>query len=130
MIIVAQFVLLFIIMKTLKKSLHYHYIRNKRNLVISTILTVMYFVFLLAPLKYHYFFNQSVNLMMFERKPGDNLPVSFSYFLTALAMQVLLNIYLGVYTVFNMRTIEFKIYLWDLLYGRRIIDIIANSSNK
>lgn len=116
-------------MIVLKKSLHYHYIRIKKNLIISTILTVIYFALLIAPGFDNYFFNQSVNLIRYwdQRATYNN---GRAYFITIIVFQVFLNIYLGVFAVFNLLTIEFKIYLWDLLYGRRIIDVIVSNSNK
>lgn len=48
--------------KTLKRSLNYHYIRNKNKMLLSTVMVVIYFTFLAVPGVNNVYMNVRINL--------------------------------------------------------------------
>lgn len=106
----------------MKRKLHYRYVQQKRTLIISSILTILYFTLLGVPFdKKPIYSNVYLNLIKWGYKRLGNVTIEPWLFVFSVVMDILLNIYLVFFTLFNTQNVEFKIYLKDLLYGRKII---------
>lgn len=119
-----QVVWLIISLKIMKRSLFYRYLKCRKLMIVASIMSIVYFGLLIIPNSTgapNYF---SIKLLIlryvyknFEENYYNYTPTTF---IVLIIVDLLINLYLPIFVLFNTKFIEFKVYLSDILLGRRL----------
>lgn len=119
-----QVVWLIISLKIMKRSLFYRYLKCRKLMIVASTMSIIYFALHLIPNSagISMFFNVKMNILRyvyqnFKQQGYDYTPTTFVLVIIA---DLILNIYLPIFVLFNTKFIEFKVYLSDILIGRRL----------
>jgi uncharacterized membrane protein (DUF485 family) len=90
-------------------------------MLLSTVMAVIYFTFLAVPGMDNVYMNIRMNLTRYWCRNFDNTRWNPPFFFFMISADVFVNAWLITLAYVSLKNIEFKIYLWDLLYGRGLI---------
>jgi hypothetical protein len=111
-------------LKYMKRSLYYRYLKCKKLMIVASIMSIVYFTLLITPTSSRIGLYYNIHMNIIRHAYRDFTHSGFQYtptsFIIFIVTDLLLNIDLPIYVLFNIRYIEFKVYLSDILIGRKL----------
>lgn len=118
LILIFELMLYYKICNLLKKELNYYYERKKRDLLILTIVSIMFFVIRLILLYPTKFFNGKPDSMIYlDNYHMEGYKYSVIEFVFVMFIDILSYLPLFFHVYFNIGNINFKVYLQEVLKG-------------
>jgi len=118
LILIFELVLYYKISKLLKEQLHFYYQKKKKDLLILTIVSILFFIIqiiLKLPIKY---FNSKADIMIYLNNfKIDKREFTVLEFVFVMVIDIAAYAPLFFHVYFNIRNINFKVYLREVLKG-------------
>jgi hypothetical protein len=137
MFLVFELLLFFIITKMLKKELNFYYEKKKWDLLILTFASLLFFVVRLLMTIDNDYFNLRPDVILYVGNFDEKVNFKTSKFVGIMLFDILSYAPIIFHAYFNMRNINFKIYLLEIMkgylvnehYDRASIYLITNKTS-